>query len=109
MDETRLKSARVKTSEGWVSFTRQFDDIESVVVSESNALVIRKPNGVFLKAGKPVTMTKRDVMAYVMKGRRKAGYEPVHKRPGVGPKISKAVKRSWKEGVGKYGKLKRED
>lgn len=45
MDETRVKTARVKTSEGWVSFTRQFDDIESVVVSESNALVIRKPNG----------------------------------------------------------------
>jgi hypothetical protein len=70
--------------------------------------VIRKPNGVFLKAGKPVTMTKRDVMAYVMKGRRKAGYEPVHRRPGVGQKISKAVKRSWKEGVGKYGKLKKD-
>ena len=70
--------------------------------------VIRKPNGVFLRSGKPVTDTARNIMAVVMKRRRAAGYQPVHHRPGVGPKISRAVKKSWKEGVGKYAGLKRD-
>lgn len=67
-----------------------------------------KPGGkVFLKTGKIVVMTQRDIMAHVMSLRRAAGYKPVHKRPGVGPKISKALKRTWKEGTGKYGAIKK--
>lgn len=69
--------------------------------------LISKPGGkVFLKTGKLVTITQREVMRVVMKLRREANYKPVHKRPGVGPKISKAVKRAWKEGVGHYGDKK---
>lgn len=70
--------------------------------------IVRKPNGVFVRSGKIQTMTARDAMAIVMKRRREAGYTPVHKRPGVGQKISRAVRKSWKEGVGKYADLKRD-
>lgn len=45
MDETRLKSARVKTADGWVSFTRANDSIETMNVTENNVLILRKENG----------------------------------------------------------------
>jgi hypothetical protein len=63
---------------------------------------------VFYKSGSLQTLTRREAMNEVMRMRREAGYKPVHKRPGVGQKISKAVKTSWKQGTGRYGEIKKE-
>lgn len=70
--------------------------------------VTGKGNGaVFYKTGSIQVITRRDAMNEVMRMRREAGYKPVHKRPGVGQKISKAVKTSWKQGTGRYGDIKK--
>ena len=45
MDETKLKSARVKSQDGYTTFTRETDGIDSMQVTESNVLVLRKENG----------------------------------------------------------------
>jgi hypothetical protein len=68
----------------------------------------KSDGSVFYKTGSIQVMTRRDAMNHVMGLRRKAGYKPVHKRPGVGQKISKAVKTSWKQGTGRYGEIKKE-
>ena len=68
--------------------------------------IVRKPNGVFIKSGPIIQTTARHVMNVVMQLRRKAGYEPIHKRPASGPKISRAVRKAWKEGVGEYKGIK---
>jgi len=68
--------------------------------------ISRKPWGLFVKTGKIVTTTLRNVQNSIMKLRRKAHWKPLHHRPRVGPKLSRAVKKAWDSNTGKYRGIK---
>ena len=43
--DTKLKAARVKSQDGYTTFTREVDGIDTLNVTENNVLILRKENG----------------------------------------------------------------
>jgi len=44
-EETKLKAVRVKSQDGYTTFTRKTDGIDKLTVTENNVLILRKKNG----------------------------------------------------------------